>query len=440
MPESKKTAVIVGGGPAGLTAAYEMCKHADLHPIVFEQDAQLGGIARTVVYKNNRMDIGGHRFFSKSDRVTDWWNALMPTMGGPAQDDLLTGKQHEYAPDGPDPEKTDRVMLIRDRVSRIFYLRKFFDYPISLKWQTFANMGLWRTVKAGCGYLAATMSKREERSLEDFYINRFGKPLYGMFFEDYTEKVWGVHPSKLGADWGSQRVKGLSIMAILKDMLAKRFGKKDGKEVETSLIEEFLYPKLGCGQIWEIAGQEAEKRGAEIRMQTGVKRIHVEDGRVKWVEAVDAQGQTSKQECDYLLSSMPIKDLVAAIDADDVPADVRRIAAELPYRDFITVGLLVKNLTKENLTKMKTYQNRVPDTWIYIQERDVKIGRLQIFNNWSPYMVDDFKNTMWIGLEYLPTRATNSGRWTKTPSSKWPSTNSRTSTSSKKTTCSTPRR
>jgi len=397
-----QTAVIIGGGPAGLTAALELIEHTHIHATLYEQDSQLGGIARTVVHNGNRMDLGGHRFFSKSARVTQWWQHLMPTMGQPAQDDLLTGKTHTYQADGPDPERSDQVMLIRDRVSRIFYLRKFFDYPISLKWQTFANMGLWRTIKAGTGYLAATAHQRQEHSLEDFYINRFGKPLYNMFFEDYTQKVWGVHPSRLGADWGSQRVKGLSILAIIKDMIAKRLGTKNKQAVETSLIEEFLYPKLGCGQIWELAGQRAIDKGADINLQTSVTAIHVgNNGYVDWVETTDSTGNSHRCPCDYLLSSMPIKELIAALVGIDVPADVKRIAAELPYRDFITVGLLVKRLKKTNLTSMPTYDHRIPDTWIYIQERDVKIGRLQVFNNWSPYMVQDFKGTMWIGLEYF---------------------------------------
>jgi len=404
MEKEKKTAIIAGAGPAGLTAAYELLENTDIETQVYEQSDQIGGISQTVRYKGNRMDIGGHRFFSKSKRVTDFWEKVMPLQGEPSKDDKLIGRDVEgLATDGPNPENTDRVMLVRQRVSRIFYLRKFFDYPISLKLKTFTNMGLFRTMRAGFGYLAATVHKLKEDSLENFYINRFGKPLYKMFFEDYTEKVWGIHPSKLGADWGSQRVKGLSILAILKDMIVKKFGKQDKEKVETSLIESFVYPKFGPGQLWETVADDVKQKGGEINMQSSITGIHVNENRVDYVEITKPDGTTEQKQCDWFLSSMPIKDLVAAIKGVEVPDDVKRVASELPYRDFITVGLLVKKLNMTNETKFKTFQNRIPDTWIYIQERDVKIGRLQIFNNWSPYLINDYENTMWIGLEYFCT-------------------------------------
>ena len=401
-----KQVVIIGAGPAGLTAAHELLEKTDMHPVVLEATAQIGGISQTVNYKGNRMDIGGHRFFSKNQEVMDWWGRMMPVQGARSKDDILLDLDDKKLREGgPDPEKEDRVILLRHRVSRIFFLRKFFDYPISLSKGTFVNMGLGRTVKAGFGYLGAVLHKRPENSLEDFYINRFGKPLYQMFFEDYTEKVWGIHPSKLGADWGSQRVKGLSVTAVLKDMLTKTFKGKDGAgdKVETSLIEEFIYPKYGPGQLWELVAEDVRQKGGEVRMEAEVVKIHVTDGQVKAVDYRKPDGTLETVPCDYLLSTMPIKDLTAALTGIEVPADVQRIARELPYRDFITVGLCVKKLKIRNQTKIKTWQNRVPDTWIYVQERDVKVGRLQIFNNWSPYLVKDYENTMWIGLEYFCT-------------------------------------
>lgn len=401
--EHQPTALIIGAGPAGLTAAYELLEQTDIHPIVCEQSDQIGGISQTVRYKGNRMDIGGHRFFSKSQRVTDFWNRIMPLQQFPSLDDKLIGRQKDFAKQGPDPDKEDRVMLVRERISRIYYLRHFFDYPISLKWSTFANMGLGRTLKAGFGYLYATLVKRKEDSLENFYINRFGKPLYNMFFEDYTEKVWGVHPSKLGADWGSQRVKGLSIFAILKDMIHKRLGNKDQKEVETSLIESFVYPKYGPGQLWEATADDICQKGGDIRKRTTVKTIHIEGNKADYVIVEKENGQTEQIPCHYLLSSMPLKELIPALKDIEVPEEVRRIADGLPYRDFITVGLLVKKMKVRNRTSVPTYKDRIPDTWIYIQERDVKIGRLQIFNNWSPYLLNDYAHTQWIGLEYFCT-------------------------------------
>lgn len=402
---SQKIAVIAGAGPAGLTAAYELLKQTDIHPIVLEATDAIGGISQTVRYNGNRMDIGGHRFFSKSQEVMDWWKTVMPIQGAPSKDDiLLHTADKQLPPEGPNPEQEDRVLLLRQRVSRIFFLRKFFDYPISMKKETFLNMGFANTMRAGFGYLWSCLHKLPETSLENFYINRFGRPLYEMFFEGYTEKVWGVHPSNLGADWGSQRVKGLSVLSVLKDMMQKALGlKKDSQHVETSLIEQFIYPKYGPGQLWEAVAEDVRQMGGEIWLEHEVIGVQVEDGLVKAIEAKTKDGQIKTVACDYFLSTMPIKDLVPAIKGIEIPESVSDVAKTLPYRDFITVGLCVKQMRIRNHTHIPTIDNRVPDTWIYIQERDVHIGRLQIFNNWSPYLVKDYENTMWIGLEYFCT-------------------------------------
>lgn len=398
----KKIAIIIGAGPAGLTAAYELLQTTDIHPIVIEETDVAGGISRTVNYKGNRIDIGGHRFFSKSDKVMKFWTNILPVQGSDSIDDKLLGRQKPLVSGGPDPEKEDHVMLVRRRISRIFYLRRFFDYPISLKPQTFINMGFTRTMKAGFGYIGSAIKKRKEESLADFMINRFGKPLYEMFFEDYTEKVWGRNPKDISPDWGAQRIKGLSLSKALLSFLKKPFVSHSGiaqKNVETSLIEEFIYPKKGPGQLWETLADKVEALGGEIRYNTKVCKINTDKGNVESV-TVDCGGTKQDLSGDYFISSMPIKDLVEDM-GDTVPKDVHEIASSLPYRDFITVGLLVDKLNIKNETKIKTLSNIVPDCWIYVQERDVKLGRLQVFNNWSPYMVKDAKNTVWIGLEYF---------------------------------------
>ncbi|MGN0675780.1 MAG: NAD(P)/FAD-dependent oxidoreductase [Oscillospiraceae bacterium] len=401
-----KNVIIIGAGPAGLTAAYTLLKESkDFHPIIIEASEFIGGISRTAHHNENRIDIGGHRFFSKNKEVMDMWMNILPLQGAPSKDDIILGRTHTHSDDPDiDPEKIDDVFLARTRVSRIYYRRRFFDYPISLKPQTFINMGFLNTMKAGFGYLGSIFHKLPETSLENFYINRFGKPLYQMFFEDYTEKLWGVHPSNISADWGAQRVKGLSVWKVITSALSKPFRKKDGK-VETSLIEEFYYPKYGPGQLWEKLADINRELGAEIIMQHEVIGIETDNGVVTSVTIKNTDssspdfGKCEKLSCDYLISSMPVKDLAHAMP--DIPKDVFDIADNLPYRDFITVGLLLDKLEIKNKTKMKTINDNVPDCWIYVQERDVRMCRLQIFNNWSPYMVDDMNKHIWIGLEYV---------------------------------------
>lgn len=396
-----KEIVIIGAGPAGLTAAYELLtKMNDVNVTILEESDTIGGISRTVNHHGNRMDIGGHRFFSKDDSIMNWWTGMMPLQGSPSYDDKILNRSSVLSTNGPDPEKENRVMLNRQRVSRIYYNRKFFDYPITMKPQTFINMGFAKTVKAGCSYMKSCVRKKPEDCLENFYINRFGKVLYSMFFEGYTEKLWGRHPREISADWGSQRVKGLSIMGIIKNMFSK-LNPSGKKETETSLIEQFLYPKFGPGQLWETVADEIKKMGGTIVFNTSVKTIHHEDNKVKYLVCQDVKtDENVRYEGDIFLSSMPLRDLVLGMDAQ-LPDDVVRVATGLPYRDFVTVGLLVNSLNLKNETKIKTINDQIPDCWIYVQDTGVKLGRIQIFNNWSPYMVKDPETTVWVGLEYF---------------------------------------
>ncbi|MBO6137372.1 MAG: NAD(P)/FAD-dependent oxidoreductase [Lachnospiraceae bacterium] len=395
-----KRALIIGAGPAGLTAAYELLKRGnDIEVTVFEESESMGGISKTVEYKGNRMDMGGHRFFSKVERVNEWWEKMLPMQGRPAYDDIVLGKKVALKKGGPDPEKEDRVMLSRSRISRILFEKKFYDYPIKIKPETFANMGLKNTMEVGFSYLASMIHKREEKSLEDFYINRFGKKLYSMFFENYTENLWGRHPRDIDPSWGAQRVKGLSIIAIIKDVFSKMLPNKKNRHVETSLIEEFSYPKLGPGELWDVTAEEIEKLGGKIIRGARVTGFET-DGKstfksLKYVE----NGVEKTAQGDIFISSMPIKDLVGGMN--DVPRAVAEIAEGLPYRDYMTLGVLVKKLNLKNKTNVRTISNIVPDNWIYVHDRRVKLGRMQIFNNWSPYLVKDLKHTMWVGLEYF---------------------------------------
>ena len=413
---SEQRAVIIGAGPAGLTAAYELLTRTSIKPVVLEKSEYMGGISRTVNYKGNRIDIGGHRFFSKSDRVMKWWMEVMPVEApegakpaDAAQSHTITYQRQTrdvpVSPSAPAAADDDRVMLIRKRKSRIYFLRQFFDYPIRLSADTLKKLGLMRTVKIGLSYTQSSISQvKPERTLEQFLINRFGRELYLTFFKSYTEKVWGVPCDQISAEWGAQRIKGLSVITairhFLKSAMAKKVSDSDisQKDTETSLIEKFMYPKLGPGQLWEYVAEDVKSKGGVIRTGCNVVRLLTEGSRVVAAEIEDAASGTRETiAADYFFSTMPIKELMRALDAP-VPANVLEVSDGLIYRDFITVGLL---LTKLKISEDTPGGKRLlSDNWIYIQEPDVQVGRMQIFNNWSPYLVAD-PTKVWIGLEYF---------------------------------------
>ncbi|OGJ62764.1 hypothetical protein A3C37_04570 [Candidatus Peribacteria bacterium RIFCSPHIGHO2_02_FULL_53_20] len=448
-----KIAIIAGAGPAGLTAAYELLKRTDVHPIVLESTQAIGGIAQTFNYKGNRIDIGGHRFFSKSKRVMDWWFNILPRQGAPSADDIEKGHEVDLAAEAivgylckdcipeelqvagcrlqksdsatcnlqqvvfpaPDPEKTDLVMLQRPRLSRIYYHKNFFPYPIGITFTVARRLGVFNTMLIGFSYIKSHFFPlKDETYLDAFFINRFGRRLYETFFKDYTEKVWGVPCNQIRADWGAQRIKGLSlkraVVHAVKDLLTSNFTKAQ-EERETSLITRFFYPKFGPGQMWETVTEQIRACGGEVRIKRRVVGLRWEEGRKDTraqgrntsnivsvtVENVET-GETEEIPCDYFFSTMPIRHLVTMMHPK--PNDrVCEVAEGLVYRDFLTVGLLLKQLHVQETGKKPA--STVPDNWIYVQDGGVHVGRIQIFNNWSPYMVADRKNSVWIGLEYF---------------------------------------
>ena len=388
-------AVIIGGGPAGLTAAFELLKRTGIKPVVLEKTDYLGGISRTYRHHGNRMDLGGHRFFSRSDRVMNWWMDVMPLEGSGSHSITYQRQTRNATGQGLDPATEDRVMLIRNRKSRIFFLRQFFDYPIRLSGETIRKLGPARIVRIGLSYLrSALFQTRPEKTLEQFFINRFGRELYLTFFKSYTEKVWGVPCDQISAEWGAQRIKGLSVVTAIKHLLRKPASDISQKGTQTSLIEKFMYQKFGPGQLWEYVAEDIKGRGGAVENRWVVDKLHTDGFRITSAEAVHTQtGQRRTIEADYFFSTMPVRELIHALQTA-VPANVKQVADGLIYRDFITVGLLLKKLKVNEGGKL------LADNWIYIQEPDVAVGRMQIFNNWSPYLVAD-PDTVWIGLEYF---------------------------------------
>jgi len=417
--DDNKTAIIIGAGPAGLTAAYELLDKTDIKPIIYEKTDYIGGLSKTINYNGNRLDIGPHHFYTKSERILNWWTNILPLQGAPEIDDLALDRTVELASQSttrevgsdkiirnpaPDPRKEDKVMLKRTRLTRIFFMRKFFAYPVSLNYKTLSNLGIKKTIKIGLSYIKTALRHIEpEKSLEDFFINRFGMELYSTFFKDYTEKVWGVPVDQIATDWGSQRIKGLSITKTVTHALKNSFKRNPSisqKNVETSLAEQFLYPKLGSGQIYMEIARKIVENGGKIHKNHRVNGILTNGDLVTGITVVDeSTGEIKEIKGDYFFSTMPVCELINSFKCE-IPENVKNVADGLVYRDIIVVGLLLDKLLIKNDTNTPSVNDIVPDHWIYIQERNVKLGRLDVFNNFSPHMVKD-ENKVWIGLEYF---------------------------------------
>jgi protoporphyrinogen oxidase len=347
----KTPVLIMGAGPAGLTAAYELCNR-QVSSLVLESDSVVGGIARTANYKGYLFDMGGHRFFTKVSLVDRMWKEVLG-------DDFIT----------------------RPRASRIYYRHKFFQYPLEPMNALF-GLGLFEALRCGLSYARAQVIKtRPEDDFETWVSNRFGRRLFQIFFKTYTEKVWGIPCHEIKAEWAAQRIKDLSLFTLVWNAIKPR-GKQSKDKVIKTLIHEFQYPRKGPGMMWERTRDIVEQRGSRVLMNTPVEKIHWRPGAV---EAVTAGGQ--RFEADHFISSLPIRELIHSLDPAP-PEDVLRAADDFHYRDFLTVALIIRG------------KDLFPDNWIYVHEGNVNVGRIQNYNNWSPEMVPDPETTC-LGLEYF---------------------------------------
>src|SRR4051794_20181450 len=355
----KTHVAIIGAGPAGLTAAYLLRKN-DVDVTVLEADPQyVGGISRTATYKGFHFDIGGHRFFSKSKAVEDFWTEILPN-----------------------------DMLVRPRSSRIFYDGKFFSYPLRA-FEALTKLGFIRSVLCVASWMKARVFPvRDPRNFEDWVSNQFGKRLFNTFFKSYTEKVWGMSCNEISADWAAQRIKGLSLGSAIKNALLPQRQSKDPSKVIKTLINSFRYPRRGPGMMWETCADKTIAMGGKVQMGCKVVGLEYREQSETWsVQYKDGYGNLETLDAEHVISSAPMRELVRGI-RPEVSDKARKAADSLRYRDFLTVMLILKN------------RNKFDDNWIYIHDPSVKVGRVQNFRSWSPEMVPD-DDKVCYGLEYF---------------------------------------
>ena len=359
MPNTPVDVAIIGAGPAGLTAAYLLGKAGYSVTVIEKDPVYVGGISRTVEHQGFRFDIGGHRFFSKSQPVVDLWNEILP-------DDFIE----------------------RPRMSRIYYEGKFYSYPLRA-FEALGNLGIWRSTLCMASYAKAKLQPNPNvRSFEDWVVNQFGHKLYSIFFKTYTEKVWGMPCDTMSADWAAQRIKGLSLGGAVLDGLKRSLGlnkrPNDGMQTKT-LLESFRYPRLGPGMMWDAARDKVLSHGNTILMGHALKQL-AEDSTGRWrITATDRDGQTVTIDAGHVISSAPMRELAGRLHP--LPTTLPQASA-LRYRDFLTVALMIKS------------PDLFPDNWIYIHDSKVKVGRVQNFRSWSPEMVPD-PDIACVGLEYF---------------------------------------
>ena len=398
MKKNDKTVVILGAGPCGLSVAYELiAKKSNIKPIIIEKLPVVGGLSRTVYKDGLGVDIGGHRLHTQFDYIKSIWDKFLTVQNAPSVDDICVNRENKYPEIGKNPNEEDDVMLIRQRFSSIIYENNFYRYPLSFSFETLKKLGLKTSILAGFSYLKTFFSKREEKSLEDFMINRFGCVLYNIFFKDYTKKVWGVEPSVLSSEWGHQRIRKLSLFKTILNSVLDKFKFIKFKR-ETSLIDKFFYPKFGCSQLWAKMAQYICEHGGEIILNSEFDSFNIENGRIIGVKYKNSNNEIVENSANYVVSTIPISELILGLDA---PYDIKQNAINLPYRDYILVSFYVDEFNLKNYSNYKTVNNITPDCWIYLQERDAIAARIQIMNNWSPYLVGDFKKNYLISLEYF---------------------------------------
>lgn len=373
----KKKVVIIGAGPAGLACAYQLLEsnQDQFEIIILEADDKVGGLSKTINHNGSLFDIGPHRFFSKAQEVLSFWQDLMPFKSNDADND-------------------DRIFLKKKRQTRIYYNNKFFDYPIKLNLINLKKFSFSHLLKSAIDYILSRIKPiKPEKSLEDFFINRFGKTLYRTFFQSYTEKVWGIPCQEISSEWGAQRVKSLSVIKVLLESFKSLFFKKHNTK-ETSLIEEFYYPSLGSGQMYEILADKVLVKGAQILKSSQAFKVITKDGLIQSIQFEDKNGIHSRN-LDYLISSAPIKNLIKMIDVSNT--SILDISNNLLYRDFIIVALSYK---KESNAILNTRGEKLDDQWLYIHDKNSPIGRLDIFNNFSEKMIKNNQEIL-IGAEYF---------------------------------------
>jgi protoporphyrinogen oxidase len=397
----KQKILIIGAGPAGLSAAHKLSQQKDTEIIIWEKNSQVGGLARTLSHQGFLFDLGPHRFFTKNDEINEFWENILPLQGKSSAEDLKWKKNNQLSdrPDAPDPEKDNRVMLSKNRLTRMFFKQKFFDYPLKLNAENLLKLGPINCLFIGLSYLQIKLFPRQpEINLEDFYINRFGKKLYQFFFKDYTEKVWGVPCKNIPKEWGAQRVKDLSLTKMISNFIKSALGLKNNNQ-QTSLIDKFTYPKYGAGHFYQTLADSLLQAGVKIELNTELKELKHENGLIKSVSGEKTNGQKIiLEEISNVISTMPIKELVTSLSPQS-PKEISIITEALPYRNSIIVAILYKKLSINNETKILTRANIIPDHWIYIHESGVDMVRISLFNNFSEFMLGD-KNLPWMSLEY----------------------------------------
>lgn len=388
----KQKVLIIGAGPAGLAAAYKLLKDSNKYDVtILEKEKEIGGLCKTISFKNKLLDYGVHFYrISEYKEFNDIVYNLIPIEDNDSINNNLISK---YVIKGENQFNTDNIMLINSATSNIYFNNKFYAYPIKINLDTIKKMGIINLFKIGFSYLKVLIHKKEETNLENYYINRYGKKFYEMFFLEYTKKVCGVDPKDIHIDWGKQRIRETSLLNILKEKIFK----KRNIDNEPSLIEEYYYPKYGCGEVYKNLSKEIEKLGGKIITNSNLKSVELENNEIKEVcYTKDKNLKTIKP--DYLVNSAPMKEFIKTIKDKDEDKSITKLIRDLPFRDLILVNLV---FSKKELMKLENYKLLKDNSWVFIQDPNIRFGRIKLANVWSSYMLgEDSKDKVVMTLEY----------------------------------------